>query len=78
MAAVPPQTKLVYVDDTAWDAPAVTRLAAKLAAELPAGAVVVHNSHAGYEDNKRYRLLEAVEVACSWNHEHPVLVHVRR
>jgi protein-tyrosine phosphatase len=47
-------TKLVYVDDTAWDHHSITRLAAKLAAELPPGAVVVHNNHAGYEACRAY------------------------
>lgn len=76
--SLPPHTALVYVDDTAWDQHSITRLAAKLAAELPPGAVVVHNSHVGYEASRKYRLLETVEVACSWNAQHPVLVHVRK
>eukprot|EP00908_Phaeocystis_cordata_P012845 Transcript_2385.p1 GENE.Transcript_2385~~Transcript_2385.p1 ORF type:complete len:619 (-),score=253.58 Transcript_2385:211-1959(-) len=76
--SLPAQTSIVYVDDTAWDTPSITKLAAKLAGELPKGAVVVHNSHAGYEASKKYKLLETVEVACSWNHRHPVLVHMRR
>ena len=49
-----------------------------LAAELPPGAVVVHNNHAGYEGSRKYRLLETLEVACSWNAQHPVIVHVRK
>jgi len=49
-----------------------------LAAELPPGAVVVHNNHAGYEGSRKYQLLETLEVACSWNAQHPVIVHVRK
>ena len=55
---------------------AVAELAAKLAGSLPQGAVVVHNSQVGYATQKRFKLLETREVACSWNNRHPVLVHL--
>ena len=74
--SLPAETALVYVDDTAWDDHAVAQLAAKLAASLPQGAVVVHNSQVGYATQKRFKLLETREVACSWNSRHPVLVHL--
>ena len=74
--SLPAETALVYVDDTAWDDHAVAELAAKLAGSLPQGAVVVHNSQVGYATQKRFKLLETREVACSWNSRHPVLVHL--
>ena len=65
---LPPSTAMVYVDDTAWDEPTVRQLARKLARELPRGAIVVHNSVAGYEDEPAsYRALEAYDVGTSWN-----------
>lgn len=74
--SLPKDTRLVYCDDTAWDAHALTALAAKLGDELPPGVAVVHNQPHGFNADGRFRLLQVVEVATSWNIKHPVLVHV--
>jgi len=73
---LPKDARLVYCDDTAWDAHALTSLATKLGDELPPGVVVVHNQPHGFNADPRFRLLNVVEVATSWNARHPVLVHV--
>ena len=72
---LPRGTALVYVDDTSWDEPTVRQLAAKLSRQLPPGAVVVHNSEAGYSDSPRYSHIASYEVGTSWNPRHSVNVH---
>jgi tetratricopeptide (TPR) repeat protein len=80
---LPRDTMLVYVDDTAWDAPTVSQLAAKLSRELPSGAIVVHNTQEAYQQREsgggggggRLRYLQTYEVGTSWNARHPVHVH---
>uniref|UniRef100_A0A7S4BRQ9 Uncharacterized protein n=1 Tax=Chrysotila carterae TaxID=13221 RepID=A0A7S4BRQ9_CHRCT len=72
---IPSDTAIVYADDTAWDAPALAALAAKLSAELPDGAIVVHNSEHGFASQPAFKLLEVVSVETSWNPSHPVYVH---
>jgi tetratricopeptide (TPR) repeat protein len=74
---LPHSAAFVYVDDTAWDAPTIRQLAAKLGRELPSGAIVVHNSQVGYEDTsaERFLKLQDYEVGTSWNPRHKVYVH---
>ena len=69
-------TALVYVDDTAWDAPTIDQLAKQLATQLPSGVVVIHNTEHGYTDPTAYRKLQAVSVGTSWNPSHTVYVHM--
>ena len=73
--ALPTDVTVVYVDDTSWDQPTVSALAEKLAAELPRGAVVVHNHAVGYDEGATWRPLHVVEVRTSWNPAHLVHVH---
>lgn len=80
---LPRNTMLVYVDDTAWDAPTIRQLAAKLSRELPPGAVVVHNTEEAYKQKEaggsagggRLRYVQSYEIGTSWNANHPVHVH---
>ena len=72
---LPADTNLVYADDTSWDAPAVEQLSAKLARELRPGAIVVHNTEAGFGASPSYRGLDVASVGTSWNDEHRVFVH---
>mmetsp|Transcript_38032 Transcript_38032/g.126020 ORF Transcript_38032/g.126020 Transcript_38032/m.126020 type:complete len:278 (+) Transcript_38032:219-1052(+) len=73
---LPKDTRLVYCDDTAWDAHAIQGLAKKLGDELPAGVVVLHNQPHGFNADPRFKLLQVVEVATSWNTRHPLIVHM--
>ena len=41
---LPLSTRLVYVDDTAWDRPVVAQVAQRLAHSARAGTLVVHNT----------------------------------
>ena len=73
---LPSDLGLVYVDDTAWDAPTIEALAARLSAKLPKGAIVIHNTEHGYSTLPRFRKLDAVSVGTSWNPRHTVHVHM--
>jgi hypothetical protein len=53
-----------------------TGLAKKLGDELPAGVVVLHNQPHGFNADPRFKLLQVVEVATSWNTRHPLIVHM--
>ena len=76
---LPPDLGLVYVDDTAWDAPTVAQMAARLGRELPEGALVVHNGgEEAYGRVRRLRKLQSVAVGTSWSEAHTILVHVVR
>uniref|UniRef100_A0A7S3ATP5 Uncharacterized protein n=1 Tax=Haptolina ericina TaxID=156174 RepID=A0A7S3ATP5_9EUKA len=74
--SLPQGTALVYVDDTAWDAPTIDELGRRLVQHLPAGVVVIHNTEHGYTDPTAYRKLQAVSVGTSWNPAHTVHVHI--
>ena len=77
MWELPSDLALVYVDDTAWDAATVERMAERLGRELPSGAVVIHNGgEAAYGKVRRLRKLQSVSVATSWSDSHEILVHV--
>ena len=73
---------LVYVDDTAWDAPVIEQLAGRLTRELRPGTLLVHNRLEGYEksyeplvaEGRRLRRLAAVEVGTSWDPHHLIYV----
>jgi hypothetical protein len=76
---LPSQTRLVYVDDTAWDVETSEAVARKLAAELRPGAVVLHNVAGPYEAMpEAFDAGMAVPVSTSWNTAHHILVHSRR
>ena len=77
MWELPSDLAFVYVDDTAWDAATVERMAERLGGELPSGAVVIHNGgEAAYGKVRRLRKLQSVSVATSWSDTHEILVHV--
>lgn len=75
---VPADTKVVYVDDTAWDSETVEAVAKKLAHELRPGAVVLHNVIGPYEAMpEAYGEGVAVPVVTSWDPAHHIVVHRR-
>ena len=73
--AVPSSAALVYVDDTAWDAPTIDALAGRLA-RLASGTIVIHNTATeAYALSRGFRHLASVEVGTSWDRAHQVHVH---
>ncbi|KAG8458529.1 hypothetical protein KFE25_003064 [Diacronema lutheri] len=75
---VPSDTRVVFVDDTAWDGETVEAVARKLALELRPGAVVLHNVLGPYEAMRdKYDDGMAVPVGTSWDDAHHIIVHRR-
>ena len=74
---LPADLAIVYVDDTAWDASTVERMAARLGRELPEGSLVIHNGGAAaYGQVDRLRELQSIAVRTSWSEAHEILIHV--
>ena len=69
--AIPPSATMVYVDDTAWDAPTIARLAERLA-QRRRGTLVIHNTP--YGASRAFKRVAAIEVGTSWDAAHTIYV----
>jgi len=75
---VPSATRVVYVDDAAWDAQTARQVAGKLAEELRSGAVVLHSAQGVYDDLGAFEHVGDVIVETSWDPRHTISVQRRK